>query len=78
MGSSRLSCRLFQGLENSLCVMRNLSYQLYAELPPSVRIHLEGPSRASSSKDADAIGCFTLYSKKSKEVKPEEPVSFRL
>ncbi|RVE74916.1 hypothetical protein OJAV_G00026880 [Oryzias javanicus] len=56
-----------KGLENSLCVMRNLSYQLYAELPPSVRIQLEGPSRASPTKDADAIGCFTLYGKKSNE-----------
>uniref|UniRef100_A0A3B3I4R6 Plakophilin 3 n=1 Tax=Oryzias latipes TaxID=8090 RepID=A0A3B3I4R6_ORYLA len=54
-----------KGLENSLCVMRNLSYQLYAELPPSVQLHLEGPSRASSSREADAIGCFPLYSKKS-------------
>ncbi|KAM6942713.1 plakophilin-3-like [Xenentodon cancila] len=56
-----------KGLENSLCVMRNLSYQLYAELPPSVRLHLEGASRASSSKDSDVIGCFTLHSKKSTE-----------
>ncbi|XP_061593057.1 plakophilin-3 isoform X2 [Cololabis saira] len=56
-----------KGLENSLCVMRNLSYQLYAELPPSVRLHLEGPSRASSSRDNEVIGCFTVHSKKSTE-----------
>ncbi|KAI3377251.1 hypothetical protein L3Q82_009155 [Scortum barcoo] len=53
-----------KGLENSLCVMRNLSYQLYMELPPSVRLRLEGPVRASASGDSQAISCFTLYSKK--------------
>ncbi|XP_017275070.1 plakophilin-3 isoform X2 [Kryptolebias marmoratus] len=56
-----------KGLENSLCVMRNLSYQLYTELPPSVRLHLEGPSRASASKESNTIGCFTLHSKKAAE-----------
>eukprot|EP00066_Takifugu_rubripes_P029047 XP_011618313.1 PREDICTED: plakophilin-3-like [Takifugu rubripes] len=56
-----------KGLENSLCVMRNLSYQLYSELPPSVRLRLEGPRRATSIKDSEAIGCFTLYSKKDTE-----------
>ncbi|XP_033996901.1 plakophilin-3 [Trematomus bernacchii] len=56
-----------KGLENSLCVMRNLSYQLYTELPPSVRLRLEGPSRASASKESEAIGCFTMYNKKNNE-----------
>ncbi|KAM9366816.1 plakophilin-3-like [Symphorus nematophorus] len=56
-----------KGLENSLCVMRNLSYQLYTELPPSVRLRLEGPTRASASRDSEAIGCFTMYSKKDTE-----------
>ncbi|XP_038556729.1 plakophilin-3-like isoform X2 [Micropterus salmoides] len=56
-----------KGLENSLCVMRNLSYQLYTELSPSVRLRLEGPTRASASRDSEAIGCFTLYSKKDTE-----------
>nr|XP_046249759.1 plakophilin-3-like [Scatophagus argus]XP_046249844.1 plakophilin-3-like [Scatophagus argus] len=56
-----------KGLENSLCVMRNLSYQLYTELPPSVRLRLEGPTRASTFKDSEPIGCFTMYSKKDTE-----------
>ncbi|KAF3833211.1 hypothetical protein F7725_026876, partial [Dissostichus mawsoni] len=56
-----------KGLENSLCVMRNLSYQLYTELPPSVRLRLEGPSRASASRESEAIGCFTMYNKKNNE-----------
>ncbi|MED6283910.1 hypothetical protein CHARACLAT_013875 [Characodon lateralis] len=48
--------------------MRNLSYQLYAELPPSVRLHLEGPSRATPSRTTEMIGCFTLQSKKNTEL----------
>uniref|UniRef100_A0A8C2YXC9 Plakophilin 3 n=2 Tax=Cyclopterus lumpus TaxID=8103 RepID=A0A8C2YXC9_CYCLU len=56
-----------KGLDNSLCVMRNLSYQLYTELPPSVRLRLEGPTRASASGKGEAIGCFTLYNKKDAE-----------
>ncbi|XP_068566838.1 plakophilin-3-like [Cebidichthys violaceus] len=56
-----------KGLENSLCVMRNLSYQLYSELPPSVRLRLEGPTRASASGKGEAIGCFALYNKKNTE-----------
>ncbi|XP_034536464.1 plakophilin-3-like [Notolabrus celidotus] len=56
-----------KGLENSLCVMRNLSYQLYMELPTSVRLRLEGPKTASGSRGSDAIGCFSLYSKKKNE-----------
>lgn len=55
-----------KGLENSLCVMRNLSYQLYTELPPSVRLRLEGPTR-DTARHSDAIGCFTLYNKKNTE-----------
>lgn len=56
-----------KGLENSLCVMRNLSYQLYSELPPSVQLRLEGPTRASANREIETIGCFTLYSKKNVE-----------
>ncbi|XP_029353918.1 plakophilin-3-like isoform X3 [Echeneis naucrates] len=56
-----------KGLENCLCVMRNLSYQLYTELPPSVQLRLEGQTRASASRDHTNIDCFTLYSKKSSQ-----------
>ncbi|XP_057694284.1 plakophilin-3-like [Corythoichthys intestinalis] len=56
-----------KGLENSVCVLRNLSYQLYSELPHSVRLRLEGPTRGSAPRDAEAIGCFTMYSKKNAE-----------
>ncbi|XP_061878085.1 plakophilin-3-like [Entelurus aequoreus] len=56
-----------KGLENSLCILRNLSYQLYSELPTSVRIRLEGPTRGSAPRNSEAIGCFTMYNKKSSE-----------
>ncbi|XP_061611036.1 plakophilin-3-like isoform X1 [Phyllopteryx taeniolatus] len=56
-----------KGLENSVCVLRNLSYQLYSELPHSVRVRLEGPSRGSAPRDTEAMGCFPMYSKKNAE-----------
>ena len=52
-----------------MCILRNLSYQLYAELPHATRQRLEGPSRANAAaKGSQAIGCFPLQSKKLKEV----------
>uniref|UniRef100_A0A3B4B7J7 Uncharacterized protein n=1 Tax=Periophthalmus magnuspinnatus TaxID=409849 RepID=A0A3B4B7J7_9GOBI len=57
-----------KGLENCLCVLRNLSYQLYSELPPTVQLRLEGPRRSSSYKEIEPIGCFTLYNRKNTEV----------
>ncbi|KAM9410662.1 plakophilin-3-like [Pholidichthys leucotaenia] len=64
-----------KGLENSLCVMRNLSYQLYSELPPSIKIRLEGPTRASANTDIDAIGCFALHARKKAELLHQNPPS---
>uniref|UniRef100_A0A3Q3X556 Uncharacterized protein n=1 Tax=Mola mola TaxID=94237 RepID=A0A3Q3X556_MOLML len=64
-----------KGFENSLCVMRNLSYQLYSELPHSVRLRLEGPTRSSAMRDTEAMGCFTLYSKKDTGVRRNENLS---
>lgn len=60
---------LFQGVENAVCVLRNLSYQLYSEIHPSVQTRLEGPSRAEGSSKGEAIGCFTPNSKKAKDVR---------
>ncbi|XP_028812202.1 plakophilin-3 isoform X2 [Denticeps clupeoides] len=56
-----------KGTENCVCVLRNLSYQLYTELPPSVRLRLEGPTRGQDTQDSVAIGCFTPQSKKAKD-----------
>ena len=61
-------CVCVQGVENAVCVLRNLSYQLYSELPPSAALRLEGPSRASDTGPGEAIGCFTPKSRKAKNV----------
>ncbi|XP_059392973.1 plakophilin-3a isoform X2 [Carassius carassius] len=58
-----------KGVENAVCVLRNLSFQLYNEMPPSALLRLEGPNRAQSSSKAEAIGCFTPNSKKAKDVR---------
>lgn len=56
-----------KGVENCVCVLRNLSYQLYSEIPSSVQMRLEGPTRAQDTRHSDAIGCFTPQSKKAKD-----------
>ncbi|KAL0968815.1 hypothetical protein UPYG_G00272250 [Umbra pygmaea] len=55
-----------KGVENAVCVLRNLSYQLYSEMPPSALLRLEGPSRDQDTSMSQAIGCFTPQSKKLK------------
>ncbi|XP_042351385.1 plakophilin-3-like isoform X2 [Plectropomus leopardus] len=55
-----------KGVENAMCVLRNLSYQLYSEMPPSAMMRLEGPTRDQDSGKGDAIGCFTPQSRKAK------------
>ncbi|KAM6981053.1 plakophilin-3 [Aplochiton taeniatus] len=64
-----------KGVENSVCVLRNLSYQLYMELPPSALLRLEGPTR-DSAKPSQAISCFTPQSKKVKERRNQELLVF--
>ncbi|XP_059367201.1 plakophilin-3-like isoform X2 [Carassius carassius] len=56
-----------KGVENCVCVLRNLSYQLYSEIPASVLMRLEGPTRAQDTRHNDPIGCFTPQSKKEKD-----------
>ncbi|XP_067297026.1 plakophilin-3 isoform X1 [Pseudorasbora parva] len=56
-----------KGVENCVCVLRNLSYQLYSEIPASVQMRLEGPTRAQNVRHNDPIGCFTPQSKKAKD-----------
>uniref|UniRef100_A0A8C1VXR4 Plakophilin 3b n=1 Tax=Cyprinus carpio TaxID=7962 RepID=A0A8C1VXR4_CYPCA len=56
-----------KGVENCVCVLRNLSYQLYSEIPTSVQMRLEGPTRAQDTRHNDPIGCFTPQSKKTKD-----------
>ncbi|KAI4872092.1 hypothetical protein NFI96_008989 [Prochilodus magdalenae] len=65
-----------KGVENCVCVLRNLSYQLYSELPPSVMMRLEGPSRAQVQSHGEAIGCFTPQSKKAKDRQDKDLTTF--
>ncbi|XP_054475948.1 plakophilin-3-like [Anoplopoma fimbria] len=58
-----------KGVENAVCVLRNLSYQLYSEMPPSAVLRLEGPTRANDTGNGEAIGCFTPQSRKAKNSK---------
>ncbi|XP_008287919.1 plakophilin-3a isoform X2 [Stegastes partitus] len=55
-----------KGVENAMCVLRNLSYQLYNELPPSVALRLDGNSRADGTKKGDSVGCFPSRSRNAK------------
>ncbi|XP_051548779.1 plakophilin-3-like [Myxocyprinus asiaticus] len=65
-----------KGVENAVCVLRNLSYQLYSEIPPSALARLEGPSRAQGSSKGEAIGCFTPQSKKAKDRQNQDLTTF--
>ncbi|XP_072277843.1 plakophilin-3 isoform X2 [Pyxicephalus adspersus] len=55
-----------KSVENAVCVLRNLSYRLYDELPPSTLQRLEGSQRGRTAA-GDAVGCFTPQSRKLKE-----------
>ncbi|XP_024274863.2 plakophilin-3 isoform X1 [Oncorhynchus tshawytscha] len=61
-----------KGVENAVCVLRNLSYQLYSEIPPSTLLRLEGPTWARATTGTESIGCFTPQSKKAKERRNQE------
>uniref|UniRef100_A0AAY4E9M3 Plakophilin 3 n=1 Tax=Denticeps clupeoides TaxID=299321 RepID=A0AAY4E9M3_9TELE len=63
LGDSRVEEK---GVENAMCVLRNLSYQLYSEIPASVQLRLEGPTRMQNTSTAEAMGCYTPKSKKAK------------
>uniref|UniRef100_A0AAR2L2Q7 Plakophilin 3b n=1 Tax=Pygocentrus nattereri TaxID=42514 RepID=A0AAR2L2Q7_PYGNA len=65
-----------KGVENCVCVLRNLSYQLYSEIPPSAMMRLEGPSRAQITSRGEAIGCFTPQSKKAKDRQDKDLTTF--
>ncbi|XP_053338525.1 plakophilin-3a isoform X1 [Clarias gariepinus] len=64
-----------KGVENSICVLRNLSFQLYDEIPPSVALRLEGNRNLIPSR-GEAIGCFTPQSKKAKDSQNQDLSTF--
>ncbi|XP_073488848.1 plakophilin-3-like [Aquarana catesbeiana] len=55
-----------KSVENAVYVLRNLSYRLYDELPPSSLQRLEGTQRGRTAA-GDGFGCFTPQSRKLKE-----------
>ncbi|XP_028285807.1 plakophilin-3a isoform X2 [Parambassis ranga] len=55
-----------KGVENATCVLRNLSYQLYSEIPPAAARRLEGPTRDQAKGKGQTVGCFTPQSRKAK------------
>ncbi|KAI3371245.1 hypothetical protein L3Q82_023856, partial [Scortum barcoo] len=65
-----------KGVENAVCVLRNLSYQLYSEIAPSSLMRLEGPTRSQDSGVGEAIGCFSPQSRKSKNRKNQDLSTF--
>ncbi|KAI5100524.1 plakophilin-3 [Silurus meridionalis] len=70
-------CRVEQkGVENAVCVLRNLSFQLYEEIPPSVAMRLEGKSRNQASSHGEPIGCFTPQSRKAKDSQNQDLSTF--
>ncbi|XP_028915323.2 plakophilin-3 [Ornithorhynchus anatinus] len=61
-----------KSVENAVCVLRNLSYRLYDEMPPSSLQRLEGYRRGDGAHRAgggagEAVGCFTPQSRKLRE-----------
>uniref|UniRef100_A0A7N6BXH7 Plakophilin 3 n=1 Tax=Anabas testudineus TaxID=64144 RepID=A0A7N6BXH7_ANATE len=65
-----------KGVENAMCVLRNLSYQIYSEMPQSISFRLDGPNRAQDPKKGEAIGCFTPQSRKAKNAKNQDLSTF--
>lgn len=59
-----------QSVENAVCVLRNLSYRLYDEMPPSALQRLEGRGRRdlSGTPPREVVGCFTPQSRRLHEV----------
>lgn len=55
-----------------MCVLRNLSYQLYSEIPATYARRLDGPSRDQDNERGDTVGCFTPNSRKAKNVCAQE------
>ncbi|XP_038147218.1 plakophilin-3-like isoform X2 [Cyprinodon tularosa] len=51
-----------KGVENTMCILRNLSYQIYNELPPSYQMRLN--RKVETDKSSGTVGCFSPNSKK--------------
>ncbi|XP_041074391.1 plakophilin-3-like isoform X2 [Polyodon spathula] len=65
-----------KGVENTVCILRNLSFQLYTEIPPLASMQLEGPSRGQDEEPGDVMGCFTPQSRKTKQNQMNDQLTF--
>uniref|UniRef100_A0A8C2MIN3 Plakophilin-3 n=1 Tax=Cricetulus griseus TaxID=10029 RepID=A0A8C2MIN3_CRIGR len=59
-----------KSVENAVCVLRNLSYRLYDEMPPSALQRLEGRGRRdmTGAPPGEVVGCFTPQSRRLREL----------
>uniref|UniRef100_F7HQV1 Plakophilin-3 n=1 Tax=Callithrix jacchus TaxID=9483 RepID=F7HQV1_CALJA len=59
-----------KSVENAVCVLRNLSYRLYDEMPPSALQRLEGRGRRdlAGAPPGEMVGCFTPQSRRLREL----------
>lgn len=59
-----------KSVENAVCVLRNLSYRLYDEMPPSALQRLEGRGRRdmAGGPPGEVVGCFTPQSRRLREL----------
>ncbi|XP_026523943.1 plakophilin-3 isoform X2 [Notechis scutatus] len=58
-----------KSVENAVCVLRNLSYRLYDEIPPSSLQRLEGYKRSDGANmTSELVGCFSPQSRKAREL----------
>ncbi|XP_054580638.1 plakophilin-3 [Eptesicus fuscus] len=59
-----------KSVENAVCVLRNLSYRLYDEMPPSALQRLEGRGRRdmAGAPPGEVVGCFTPQSRRLREL----------
>ncbi|XP_030657516.1 plakophilin-3 isoform X1 [Nomascus leucogenys] len=59
-----------KSVENAVCVLRNLSYRLYDEMPPSALQRLEGRGRRdlAGAPPGEVMGCFTPQSRRLREL----------
>ncbi|NXN97077.1 PKP3 protein, partial [Rhinopomastus cyanomelas] len=64
-----------KSVENAVCVLRNLSYRLYDEMPPSSLQRLEGHRRSTGGAVAgELVGCFSPQGKKTREQYPNADI----
>uniref|UniRef100_A0A8C6VIJ3 Plakophilin-3 n=1 Tax=Naja naja TaxID=35670 RepID=A0A8C6VIJ3_NAJNA len=58
-----------KSVENAVCVLRNLSYRLYDEIPPSSLQRLEGYKRSDGANmTSELVGCFSPQGRRAREL----------